>query len=63
MENELQKFLRLTGTDEVQAMNFLQACGAISDNCVTAGDVSEPDVERALDFLRVGNAGDQPPRK
>jgi hypothetical protein len=51
--NALEKFIQndYPQGDEIEAMNLLQSHGIISDNCVHASDVAEPDATRAVTFL------------
>lgn len=47
----LHQFMLSTNLNECEAMNALQECGIISDNCVTAADVPDADFKRAREFL------------
>jgi len=47
----LDQFLGTHKLDEAQAMNQLQQNGIVSDECVTAKDVSEADQMDAVSFL------------
>jgi hypothetical protein len=49
--NSLEKFVSQSELDPIQAMNDLQDAGIISDNCVSAQDVSNADCLRAIEFL------------
>jgi len=49
--NQLEIYLKLTGTDEVKAMNLLQEHGVVSDNCVTAAEVG--DTGKAISWLNL----------
>lgn len=40
-----------TNLNEREAMNALQECGIVSDNCVTAADVADADFPAAREFL------------
>jgi hypothetical protein len=39
--NTLEHYLQSSGFDETDAMNLLQMNGIISDNCITASEVSD----------------------
>lgn len=49
--NALEKFITLTGTDPIAAMNLLQDQGVVSDNCIWPHDVADVDCDRAVKFL------------
>jgi hypothetical protein len=55
MKNSLQKWLEFMEENENDAMNRLQDCGMISDNCVSAKDVAECDCKDAIAFLEGRN--------
>ena len=49
--NPLESFIQTNQLDETGVMNALQSFGVISDNCVTARDVSNGDCDRAVRWL------------
>lgn len=51
MFNALQRYLLETHRNEVEAMNWLQDRGLISDLCIGAEDVAEGDASRAVGEL------------
>lgn len=57
--NQLEMYLKLTGTDEVKAMNLLQEHGIVSDNCVTASEVG--DIGAAISWLNLNYNFDNTP--
>jgi hypothetical protein len=52
--NSLEKFLFENNFREPEAVNTLQDCGVISDNCIRAADVAEADCLAAITFLEKG---------
>jgi hypothetical protein len=50
--NNLLSELRRLGWSPTQALNILQDRGIVSDNCVTFKDISEPDLTRAVKWLK-----------
>jgi len=50
--NALEEFIARHGLLEAKVMSFLQDHGCISDNCITASDVAEPDLSKAVVLLK-----------
>lgn len=51
--NALEQWLSDNQQDATAAMNALQAFGIVSDNCVTAAEVSDSDADKAIKFLNI----------
>lgn len=49
--NPLEQFILDEQLDPVKAMNTLQNCGVISDNCVCPADVADSDCAAAVKFI------------
>lgn len=49
---ELTTLINRLKLTEVEAMNWLQAAGAVSDNCVHASDIARQDLNTAVQSLK-----------
>lgn len=58
--NSLEQYLEFTGIPMIEAMNALQECGIISDNCILPRDVYNTGA--AVRWL-IDNYGNPKPRK
>lgn len=50
--NGLEQWLFDEWVGEEEAMDSLQKNGIVSDNCVSAADVADADIDRAIEFLK-----------
>lgn len=48
---QLRQLFRRLRMDDVQGMNWLQDCGAVSDNCVKVEQVAECDAVKVLEMF------------